>query len=108
MGRIDLIKKSFDVVYEPQLNIVCSAVDKTLSRFQLNQPDKLKNDFQTEDNAAESLFEKPRRNSQPASPDRYRANCEQLECLEVTSHISEEYVYKSPSKMTSPEKKAFS
>ena len=32
----------------------------------------------------------------------------QLDCIEVQSNLSEEYVYKSPSKMTSPEKKAFS
>jgi len=31
-----------------------------------------------------------------------------LDEIEVVSHISDDYVYKSPSKMTSPEKKAFS
>lgn len=30
-----------------------------------------------------------------------------LDNIEVQSNVSEEYVYKSPSKMTSPEKKAF-
>ena len=32
----------------------------------------------------------------------------QVDNADVTSNCSEEYVYKSPSKMTSPEKKAFS
>ena len=74
-----------------------------------DHPSQVDDAKMSEDHSAEQLFEqRPRRNSQPASPDRYKNNAEQLECLEVTSHVSEEYVYKSPSKMTSPEKKAFS
>ena len=35
-------------------------------------------------------------------------NTIEVEIADVMSDLSEEYVYKSPSKMTSPEKKAFS
>jgi hypothetical protein len=37
-----------------------------------------------------------------------KKNAFQVDNADVTSNRSEEYVYKSPSKMTSPEKKAFS
>ena len=53
----------------------------------------------SEDSSARLIKEK-RRKSQN--------KLDKKENIEVTSNVSEEYVYKSPSKMTSPEKKAFS
>jgi len=50
-----------------------------------------------------------RQRSQPALPPSATKNERPiLDNIELQSHMSEEYVYKSPSKMTSPEKKAFS
>lgn len=51
-----------------------------------------------------STLNSKRRNSQQ-SGDKKKPQLEELDAVSVKS---EEYVYKSPSKMTSPEKKAFS
>mmetsp|Transcript_17553 Transcript_17553/g.23711 ORF Transcript_17553/g.23711 Transcript_17553/m.23711 type:complete len:91 (+) Transcript_17553:1056-1328(+) len=50
-----------------------------------------------------------RRKSQPSVPPSAKKNTPaNLDDFDLAVHKSVEYVYKSPSKMTSPEKKAFS
>ena len=62
---------------------------------------------QGEDNSAKKLTGR-RRQSQPSlPPSASKKGPQSLDELDLESHKSVEYVYKSPEKMTTPEKKIF-
>ena len=94
------------MVYQPEVNFIMGG-DNENSRNPATpiietQPDE------EADETATQLINNKRRKSQPSLPASAAKNGrEPLEELELESQKSVEYVYRSPSKMTSPEKKAF-
>ena len=98
--QLESMKKVFDVVYQPQVSIVCEK-DKVA-----DSPASARSKA---DSQAMLVSERKRRKSQPMGNGKdAKKDAFQVDNADVTSNRSEEYVYKSPSKMTSPEKKAFS
>lgn len=62
-----------------------------------------------EDEDALEITEKRRKSQPPMAASSSNSPSKlQIDIDDVKDNVSEEYVYKSPSKMTSPEKKAFS
>ena len=97
-------QRSFDVVYQPSVNIMTGT-----AQMMHNQDLDALSDKSMEDQAAMGFSPEKRQRSQPVLPPSATKNERPiLDNIEVQSHVSEEYVYKSPSKMTSPEKKKFS
>jgi len=99
---IEQMKKAFDVVYQPQVNIVCA---------QENEP-KSPSAISEADSTAKQVGGGKRRKSHTGvlkGLKQAEGMALEMEDVETVSQAaSEEYVYKSPSKMTSPEKKKFS
>ena len=100
LKQCESMKKAFDVVYQPQVNIV---------REKEKVTDSPASTRSKADSQAMQVSERKRRKSQPmGNKKEAKKNQLRVDNADVTSNRSEEYVYKSPSKMTSPEKKAFS
>ena len=103
------VKQNYDVIYQPQVNIVDSDKDKEVANI-VASPTKSARSHDDADSSAVQISEKKRRKSHPpqVSYGCKQRMAPQLDCIDFKSNISEDYKYKSPSKMTSPEKKAFS
>ena len=98
------VKRAFDVVYQPQVNIVCNENGR---ENESRSPNKAMSDA---DSSAQQVTSKRGKSHEPAKGgNKDSLNRENSRTIEVDEDDakSEDYVYKSPSKMTSPEKKAF-